>query len=176
MPVAAPAVATAAGAPAVAMAVAALVAPPTPQVPARVKRCFHAMDADGDGRVTLSELERGLGAHFVRAPRRVALSVGLRARALFDERAVGDEHFGELYVDGPAFNGLYAELLFQSFDADADDHLSHAEAHAALAFLRRGPDDDDKPPVAFACPPELYTAAGELRLPREWFRRLYSSS
>ena len=89
--------------------------------------------------------------------------------------AIGDVVFPERYVDRWLFNLLFAEVLFAAFDSDQDGFLSHVETQGALKFLVRPPKDGSpKPDVPFAAPPGAYNEAGELRLPKHWFGRLYA--
>ena len=161
------------------VAVATVVAPPR-LAPARVRRTFHAMDADHDGRVVLSEMLAGLTRELEHAlpssqwDQREAAMAALTQS--FEALAIGDPCFDGRYVDGPRFNRLYAEALFMRFDARGRGCLNRTESQAALNFLASASSEAStgvQPDVPFACSPDLYTAEGVLQLPFSWFVTLY---
>lgn len=143
--------------------------PPPPKPPARTRHLFYKLDADADGRITRDELIEGFAGEF-------GASMRSTVGTLFDAHAIGDLVFAEPYVDKVLFNVFYAEVLFDTHDADADGLLTQSQAQAALQFLTRRPTDGgDKPPVLFAFPPDVAPdpTTGELRLGKLWFGALY---
>ena len=96
------------------VAVATLVAAPNPSMPpGRVRAMFKKLDANGDGVLTLKELEAGFEAEF---------DGGLPAHAkeaipvIFDKAATQDEKVGEKVLKVNVFSRFYAEVLFMYFD------------------------------------------------------------
>lgn len=62
----------------------------------------------------------------------------------------------------------------QVFDRSGRGFLDHAQTQQALGFLVPQPKDGSpKPLVNVACPAHLYTEAGDLQLPWDWFATLY---
>ena len=138
--------------------------------PARVRAMFKRLDKDGNGGLSIEEIESGFAREF----QVDALRPHVRAvmRSCFD-RVATDDGAGGKHLTTRVFSRFYAEMIFRHFDRDDNGTLELQEMQRALAFMVK-PGDGARPLVA-AYPPELHDSSGEVHLPVEWFWRLFSA-
>lgn len=154
--------------------VASFVAPATATMPpGRVRRMFKSLDKDASGGLSETELLKGFAAEFEVATRPY---VTAKIREVFAKVATPDVAGGNSLKPG-LFSRFYCEVIFHHFDANENGTLQLAEAQAALAYLVK-PDTNGAQQsqlVAAFSPHFTDDTTGEVRLPIQWFWKLFSA-
>ena len=130
---------------------------------------FKTLDKDSSGGLTEAELLTGFAAEFkVEALTDHVIST---IKETFAKVATADAADGKSLKPG-LFSRFYCEVIFNHFDTNQNGTLQVAEAQAALAYMNKAGNE----PLYVAFPPQFSDAAsGELRLPIQWFWKLFSA-
>lgn len=154
------------------VASAVVVASPNPNLPpGRVRHLFKKLDANGDGVLTLAELEAGFASEFGDG---LAPHAAEAVSELFEAQATTDQELGVKVLRINVFSRFYAEIMFRHFDGNNNGMLEPDEAVEALKCAKRNASESPNTLPSAVASPAHFTLVHPLRIcgyARRWLQK-----